>query len=338
MRSKPMPVQLKPSRRLSVVSALALMLALMFPIASPAQQSSGDQIVYATAEALESLDVQASQIDRLIAARLRNGEPVSDQIGQEQTAIFGELARFREIQRRHEARGETITGVPKTDTEALADRIAALRLQLRTGQQVTTGNVQAGDQSGVQPGALPTPVAIPEGTRVVIRLKGWLSSQDAKEGDRFEATAVDGVTVGDQTIIPKGALFQGYVAKVQKAKRPSRGGKLTLVIDRVQGADGQMTAVKATVVGAASDGEELKGDGVDGGGALQRGILGAVLGGLLGGGKGALIGLGVGGGSTVFAGKGEEVDLPPGSQLRVRFDTSVSVTWGPAPPTKQGQR
>lgn len=97
-------------------------------------------------------------------------------------------------------------------------------------------------------------------------------------------------------------------------------------------------AVKATVVGAAY-GEELEGDGVDGGGALKRGILGAVLGGLFGGAKGALVGIGVGAGSTVFAGKGEDVDLPPGTQLRVRFDTSVSVTWGPVQgPRRQRRR
>lgn len=324
-----------PACVLALLASLTLPAAgLAHPGAPPATRQEQQRSYFASAEELDSLELQARQLDEIIAEVVRSGEPVSDEVGEEQMSIFAELARLQEIQQRRANIGGAGTGVERSLTEVLGDRIAALRVALRppeialAGEASVIRGAERGGTADEPPTGLPTPVSIPNGTRVLIKLKGWLNSKDAQEGDRFEATAIEAVKVDGRVVVPEGALFQGYVAEVEKGRRPSRGGKLKLIIDRVQGLDGQITAVNATVVGAAY-GEELEGDGVDGSGALKRGIVGAILGGLFGGGKGALAGIAIGSGSTVFAGKGEDVDLPPGTQLRVRFDTSVSVTWGP---------
>lgn len=296
---------------------------------------------YASAAEIEALEVQAGQLDEMVEERPGRGEPVSDALGRELTEVFGEIARFREIQRRHADAGGEGTGVDRAEVDALADRIAALRVRIRghaaeepgiPGDPAAAGpagpagaGAERGPEARAEP---PRTVDVPEGTRVIIELEGWLSSDDAEVGDRFEATATDDVLVDGRVAIPRDTLFEGYVAAVERARRASRGGALTLIVDRVYDDPDSPTAVRATVVGAAY-GADLEGEDVDTDRAVRRGILGAVIGGLIGGGKGALIGLGIGSGGTLLAEKGEEVDLPPGTRLRVRFETSVAVTWRP---------
>jgi hypothetical protein len=53
--------------------------------------------------------------------------------------------------------------------------------------------------------------------------------------------------------------------------------------------------------------------------------VGAVLGGILGGFTGALDGILIGAGGTIAAIEGEEVELPPGSVLRVRIDSPLEI-------------
>jgi hypothetical protein len=53
--------------------------------------------------------------------------------------------------------------------------------------------------------------------------------------------------------------------------------------------------------------------------------VGAIIGGILGGFKGAMAGILIGGGGTVAATEGKDVDLPPGTVLRVRIDSPIDV-------------
>jgi hypothetical protein len=54
--------------------------------------------------------------------------------------------------------------------------------------------------------------------------------------------------------------------------------------------------------------------------------VGAIIGGILGGVKGALAGILVGGGGMVAATEGTDVDLKPGSVLRVRLDSPLDLS------------
>ena len=53
--------------------------------------------------------------------------------------------------------------------------------------------------------------------------------------------------------------------------------------------------------------------------------VGAVIGAILGGAKGALAGILIGGGGTIAATDGKDVDLAPGTVLRVRMDSGLNV-------------
>ncbi|MBI4486201.1 MAG: hypothetical protein HY655_09345, partial [Acidobacteria bacterium] len=53
--------------------------------------------------------------------------------------------------------------------------------------------------------------------------------------------------------------------------------------------------------------------------------VGAIIGGILGGFKGALAGILIGAGGTIAATEGKDVELPPGTALRVRMDAPLVI-------------
>jgi hypothetical protein len=95
---------------------------------------------------------------------------------------------------------------------------------------------------------------------------------------------------------------------------------MTVTFDQVT-VGGQPYPMRGTVT-QAIEGEGIRGEA--GRTAAGAGI-GAVIGGLLGGVRGALVGVLVGGGGTIAATEGEEVELPQGTQLRVRIDSPLTI-------------
>ncbi len=55
------------------------------------------------------------------------------------------------------------------------------------------------------------------------------------------------------------------------------------------------------------------------------GAVGAIVGGIIGGVKGALIGAAVGSGGVIAATEGKDVELQPGTIIRIRLDEPVQV-------------
>jgi hypothetical protein len=70
--------------------------------------------------------------------------------------------------------------------------------------------------------------------------------------------------------------------------------------------------------------QALQGEGDTGRVAAGAGV-GAIIGGILGGVRGALAGILIGGGGTVAATEGNDVDLAPGTVLRVRLDAPLDI-------------
>jgi hypothetical protein len=137
---------------------------------------------------------------------------------------------------------------------------------------------------------------------------------------------VNDITSEGQVIVPAGAIFVGRVAAVERGRGLSRGGKLTLVIDRLVSGDGESAAAPGTVTGL-QEGEDLEGDEEKGKKAAIGGGIGGVVGAIFGGTTGLLIGLAVGAGGAIAAGKGKDVELPEGTQLLVKFDQEIQITW-----------
>jgi hypothetical protein len=161
---------------------------------------------------------------------------------------------------------------------------------------------------------------LPAGTELDVRLQDALSSKTAQPEDRFNATTMVDLRQGDQVLVPAGSAVRGVVRSVNKAGRIERKGSLTVIFDQLT-IHGRTYPIHATVT-QALESEGVRGEVAKIGTAAG---VGAIIGGIIGGGKGALAGILIGGGGVVAATEGKDVDLPPGSVLRVRIDSPLTV-------------
>lgn len=202
-------------------------------------------------------------------------------------------------------------------------REAIRRFQRAKGLQITgTMDTKTLDALGLE--ARVENIEVPAGTRIQARLDDYLTSDRANVGDTFDLTVAESVAVGSRVVIPRGTRITGKISEVERAKRPQKGGKLVLratsirLPDGAVGIDGEITAEGKNLKGEGSLKEDLKEIGI---GAAAGGIIG----GLIKGGKGALIGVLIGGGGTFLGTKGEEVKLPPETQLIVDLKRGVRI-------------
>jgi hypothetical protein len=206
------------------------------------------------------------------------------------------------------------TGATRAEYSDLRDRIDGLRSQAR-------GDAAPASSSSSHRPAVDERVSateIPVGTEFDVRLQSRLNSGTARVEDRFDATTIVPYERNGRMLVPAGSVMRGVVTSVTPASRGvSRKGELTLVFDRFS-IDGRTYSIRATVMQA------LQGEGDVGKVAAGAGV-GAIIGGLLGGVRGALTGVLIGGGGTVAATEGNEVDLAPGTVLRVRLDAPLDV-------------
>jgi hypothetical protein len=159
---------------------------------------------------------------------------------------------------------------------------------------------------------------IPVGTEFDVRLQTRLSSGTSRVEDRFDATTLVPYERGGRLLVPAGSVMRGVVSSVTLASRGvNRRGELTLTFDRFT-ISGRTYSARATVMQA------LQGESDTGKVAAGAGV-GAIIGGILGGVRGALTGILIGGGGTVAATEGNEVELAPGTVLRVRLDSPLDV-------------
>lgn len=205
------------------------------------------------------------------------------------------------------------TGATRAEYSDLRDRIDGLRSQAR-------GDAAPASTSSRRPvvDEQMSPTEIPVGTEFDVRLQSRLNSGTARVEDRFDATTIAAYERNGRVLVPAGSVMRGIVNAVTPASRGvSRKGELTLVFDRFS-IDGRTYSIRATVMQA------LQGEGDTGKVAAGAGV-GAIIGGLLGGVRGALTGILIGGGGTVAATEGNDVDLAPGTVLRVRLDAPLDV-------------
>ena len=205
------------------------------------------------------------------------------------------------------------TGATRAEYSDLRDRIDGLRSQAR-------GDAAPASTASRRPVADEqlSPTEIPVGTEFDVRLQSRLNSGTARVEDRFDATTILPYERNGRMLVPAGSVMDGVVNAVTPASRGvSRKGELTLVFDRFS-INGRTYSIRATVIQA------LQGEGDTGKVAAGAGV-GAIIGGLLGGVRGALTGILIGGGGTVAATEGNDVDLAPGTVLRVRLDAPLDV-------------
>ena len=161
---------------------------------------------------------------------------------------------------------------------------------------------------------------IPVGQELDVRLQTPLSSATATPEQRFETTTAVDLLQGDAVLVPAGSKIRGVVSSVDKAGRVDRSGRLTLAFDQitVNGREYPIRAMATDIFESKGIREEAKTVGT-------AGAVGAIVGGIIGGVKGALIGAAVGAGGVVAATEGKDVDLQPGTMIRIRLDQPVQM-------------
>ena len=164
------------------------------------------------------------------------------------------------------------------------------------------------------------PGVVAVGQLIDVRLQTELSSATATREQRFQATTAADLMQGDRVLIPAGSVVRGVVSSVDKAGNVDRTGSLTLAFDQIE-VNGQEYPLRAM----ATEIFESRGVLDEGKTVGTAGAVGAIVGGIIGGLKGALIGAVVGTGGVIAATEGKDIELPPGTIVRIRLDSPLEL-------------
>ena len=206
--------------------------------------------------------------------------------------------------------------VSRSEYNNVRDRIEDVRARARGDSSRSVPPPSRSENSSTRS----NPNEVPEGTEIDVRLLRTLSSKTAQPEDRFEATTTVDLRQGERVLIPAGSAVRGIVSSVTKAGRVERKSSISLAFDQIT-VNNRSYPIHATVT-EAIEGEGYKGD-VEKIGAGAG--IGAIIGGILGGFKGAMAGILIGGGGVVAATEGQDVELPPGTVLRIRLDSPLNL-------------
>jgi len=174
---------------------------------------------------------------------------------------------------------------------------------------------------------------IPDGTVLIIEMDTKLNSGTAQISDRFIARiATPVVDAGGRTLLQTGAIVEGHVASVKKARWAHRSGELGLAFDYVDFGDGRRLPLRATLISGSNPIDE-EGD-LRAKSSTKRDVLVTTGGAVAGAGVGMLTGASIlaGGGAGAAAGltavlimKGKNVDIDPGERFNLQLVQPLSL-------------
>src|SRR5262249_28466141 len=177
---------------------------------------------------------------------------------------------------------------------------------------------------------------IPDGTVLIIEMDTKLNSGTAQVSDRFIARiATPVVDAGGRTLLPTGAIVEGHVATVKKARWGHRSGELGLAFDYIDLGYGRKIPMRATIVSGTNPVNEegdlkAKSSGkrdvlVTSGGAMAGAGVGLLTGAtvLAGTGAGAAAGL-----TVILVMRGKNVDIDAGERFNLELIQPVSIIGG----------
>jgi len=189
-------------------------------------------------------------------------------------------------------------------------------------------DINTGPQTSPYPGntTANADFVITNGETVIGVLENGISTQTAREGDRFTMTV-------RQPVQYEGAVIEGHISNVQRSGRLTGRSQMTLSFDTIRPRNGgsyRFAGILESV--RTTQGDTVR---VDNEGAVrdnsqttkteQRAAIGtavgAIIGAIAGGGKGAAIGaiVGAGGGAgSVYVQGRDDLDLGAGTELTIR--------------------
>jgi type IV secretion system protein VirB10 len=185
-----------------------------------------------------------------------------------------------------------------------------------------------------------TPVTVPAGTQIPLRLAQGISTKSAKVGDAVYAETVFPVTANDRIIIPAGTYVQGRITDI---KRPGRvKGKAEFLmhfttmifksgytvmlpgaVENVPGAEQQrVKGQEGTIQQEGNRQKDVETIGKTAAAGAGVGSIAArsVKGAGIGGAAGAAAGLG-----WVLLTRGPDVNLPPGTSVQMVLQRSLTL-------------
>lgn len=199
----------------------------------------------------------------------------------------------------------------EAEQQARADALQREQAEANRRQQAEAAAARA---------AVITTGRVPRNTETTVQTTTALRSDTVRVEDRFEAVAAEDLVVDGRVLVPSGSILRGVVTSVRPATRTNRTARMELSFDQLTiGTRSFPIRARATRV---LSGPGLKGDAAKAG--IGAGV-GALIGGLLGGTQGAVLGGAIGAGGTIAATEGKEIDLPPGTNIRVKFESAVDI-------------
>jgi hypothetical protein len=167
-----------------------------------------------------------------------------------------------------------------------------------------------------------TPVLVPIGTNLKVRLNETLSSKESRAGDKFTAAVLDPVRFNEATV-------HGHIRSIVKSGKVTGRTTMNLAFDSIDLTDnrhGTLHGYVTQVYGGNGTTDEEGGvqSKSRGNQTLKRSGIGAtagaIIGGIAGGGKGAAIGLilgGAGGAGSLAIKGSKELKLESGTEMLV---------------------
>jgi hypothetical protein len=170
----------------------------------------------------------------------------------------------------------------------------------------------------------PSPLLIPAGTPINVRLTEDLDVDMARVGMTVSVRVDDPVTVDGRVVIPREARAVLQAVKVAQSGDFKGADQISLKVQSLS-IGGRVYPVSTDYATVSGKGEGRKTARKIGGGAG----LGAMVGGIIGGGSGALVGTVVGGlAGTAVAASGEE-HLRLAAETRLQFKLAASFAIDP---------
>ncbi|MCM3871817.1 MAG: hypothetical protein ND895_14135 [Pyrinomonadaceae bacterium] len=222
-------------------------------------------------------------------------------------------------------RGRHLTVTRRLYSDQISQPVTALSYYDRTSD-VAQLDLNTGTSDYPPVGSTSGDFAVPNGTQLVAVLDTNLSTNTARDNQRFTMT-VRSPSQYD------GATVEGYVTNVNRSGRITGRSEMTLNFDTIRLRNGRSYRFAGIVEAVRTPGNETV--QVDNEGAVQEGnqttrtiqrttigtALGAIIGAIAGGGKGAAIGAvlgaGAGAGSVYVQGR-EDLELTTGTEITVR--------------------
>ena len=171
---------------------------------------------------------------------------------------------------RARARDQQLAASLSKELDNLADEVTYLAVKLRKEQQVPRSEGMdlrdriddvrtraRGDSTPPASAAAVVSDEIPVGTEIDVRLLDPLSSGRNQVEDRFRATTIVDLRMGDRVLIPAGSEMRGVITSLEKAGRVDRKGNMTLAFDQIT-VDGTRYPMHGTVTKAFEG--EMKGE------------------------------------------------------------------------------